>query len=101
MINKSKRLKNLEIKRYSIFTDNFEICYICGRYRTDLHEILYGKNRINSIKWGFVLPLCRNCHQKMHADRALTEYWIKKCQKYFELFHTRDEWIDTFKKNYL
>lgn len=43
---KSKNLKKLEDKRFSIITDNLKICYICNmNKKDDLNEIFEGKNR--------------------------------------------------------
>lgn len=94
-------VRQLEKKRYSVFTDDLTTCIICKKPKSDLHEVLYGSNRLNSIKYGYVIPVCRNCHIRLHKDRKITMYWIKKCQRHFELDHDREEWLRVFKKNYL
>lgn len=91
----------LEQNRTSIFTDDLLYCYVCGKPREDLHEILYGSNRLNSIRAGYVLPLCREHHRMFHLNRELTKRWSKECQKRFEQEHTRDEWLNIFHRNYL
>ncbi len=53
---KCKVLK-LERNRKSIFTDD-----LCGSKKDNLHEIFFVKNRLKSMEYGFVIPLCFNCH---------------------------------------
>lgn len=101
---KTNKLRRLEVKRTSIFTDDLLHCYFyddCMCNREDLHEILYGRNRNNSMKYGFVLPLCRKHHRMFHDNHKLTEQWSAKCQTYYEQNHSRDEWISTFHRNYI
>lgn len=101
MKNKTNKLKKLEQERVSIFIDDLKLCYFCRKPREDLHEILYGRNRRNSMRYGFVLPLCREHHNMFHLNHQLTNIWSAKCQKYFEREHTREEWIKIFYRNYL
>ena len=105
MKKKSYGLAKLEKYRESIFTDDLKICYICnqrGIYRpaSEKHEILYGSNRRNSMKYGYVLPLCRKCHDSFHKNRVLTEIWCKKCQTYHENKYGVKDWMDHFHKSY-
>ena len=90
----------LERNRYSVFTDNLNYCYFCGKPRTDLHEILYGSNRLNSMKYGYVLPLCREHHNSFHVNHVLTREWCKKCQEHFEKEYSKEDWLATFHRNY-
>lgn len=84
------RDKNLNKKGY---------CQYCGQYseRLDPHEIYGGSNRKRSIINGFVILLCRNCHnnEKIILDIR------KKTQKKYEKNHTREEFIELIGKNYL
>ena len=98
---KTNKLARLEKNRSSVFTDNLGFCFICGLPKQDLHELLGGRNRLNSIKWGYVIPLCRSHHQMLHNNTRLIEEYKQKCQRHFEKTHTRQEWLDIFKKNYL
>ena len=41
----------------SLFTDNLNICYLCGGKKVHLHEVFYGRNRSNSIKYGLFIPV--------------------------------------------
>lgn len=105
MHNKSKKLTKLEKNRKSVFTEDLEHCYLCGKPREHLHEIIYGKNRINSIKYNFVIPLCANHHtgkDGIHFNKDLDLYYKRLCQIYFENnIGNRIEFIKIFGRNYL
>lgn len=105
MHNKSKKLTKLERNRSSVFTNDLEHCYLCGKPRENLHEIIYGKNRINSIKYNFVLPLCANHHtgkDGIHFNKELDLYYKRLCQIYFENnIGNRKEFIKIFGRSYL
>lgn len=55
---KSSKLAKLERNRFSIITKDLEHCYICTKKgmknipKDDLHELLEGKNRQVSMKYG-------------------------------------------------
>lgn len=102
MHNKSKKLIKLERNRASVFTDDLEHCYLCGKKKNDLHEVYGGRNRLNSIKYNFVLPLCRECHSLNQSNPFFNDYWHKQGQLYWEEnIGSRDEFIKVFRKNYL
>lgn len=102
MKNKSKRLAKLERNRSSVFTDDLEHCYLCGGKKEDLHEVYAGRNRLNSIKYNFVLPLCRKCHSQKQNNPVFNDYWHKQGQICWEEFiGTREEFIKVFRRNYL
>lgn len=99
---KSNKLAKLERNRKSVFTDNLDICYLCGKKKNDLHEVYAGHNRINSIKYGFVLPLCRKCHSLNQNNPFFNNYWHRQGQLYWEKnFGSREEFIKVFRRNYL
>lgn len=97
------KLAKLERNRKSILTDNLDYCIICGSPKEHLHEVFFGKNRLNSIKYNCVIPLCSDCHTKIHNDIELDLFYKKMCQKKFLEFYHKDlnGFIDIFKKNYL
>ena len=102
MKNKSNKLARLERKRTSVFTNDLEHCLLCGKKKNDLHEIFSGKNRINSIKYNFVIPLCRECHSLNQNNLFFNDYWHRIGQEYFEYnIGTREEFICIFRRNYL
>ena len=100
--NRSKKLAKLERDRFSIFTDDMNKCYFCENPRMDKHEIYRGKNRSNSMKFGFVLPMCRYHHDKYQEDVEFNDYWHRKAQKYYEdNIGSREEFLAIFRRNYL
>lgn len=100
MKNKSSKLAKLERNRFSILTDNLDYCIMCGKPKQDLNEIYPGRNRQNSMKYGCVMPMCRNCHTKYTNDRNLQLYWMKLCQKKFNEIYEED-FLSIFRRNYL
>lgn len=101
MRKKTSKLKNMEKNRYSIITNDLSVCYICKRPKDDLHEIYSGAYRKLSMVYGAVLPLCRECHCKIHNDNDMALKYKKLYQTLFEQKYTRDDFIKIFKKNYL
>ena len=102
MKKKSAKLAKLEKNRFSVFTDNLDKCYLCPNKKDHLHEIFAGRNRQNSMKYGFVLPLCEKCHSKYQNDALFNRKWYVICRNYFEKnIGTREEFIKTFRKSWL
>ena len=102
MKNKSNKLAKLERNRKSVFTNNMDKCYLCSNKRTDIHEIFRGRNRKNSMIYGFVLPLCRECHSTKAETADFEEFWHRKAQIYFEEhLGTREDFIKIFRRNYI
>lgn len=99
---KSSSIAKLERNRKSVFTTDLNHCIICKDKKDNLHEIFFGKNRLNSIKYNLVIPLCFKCHLKMHQNKEWQEFWHIKGQLYWENFiGTRNEFINIFRKNYI
>lgn len=94
-------LAQLERKRASLFTDDLKHCYVCGKAKEHLHEVCFGKNRKNSMKYSLVLPLCRTCHDRMHRDASLQLEYKRKGQALFNKAYPNLKFVDIFKKNYL
>lgn len=102
MKNKSNKLARMERKRKSVFTDDLEHCYLCGNKKDDLHELLGGRNRLNCIRLGYIIPVCRLCHSRIQDDNEFKMYWAKKVQiHYEENIGSRNEFIAIFRRNYL
>lgn len=97
----SKKRAKLERNRFSLFTDNLDKCYFCDRPRDDLHELLRGRNRNNSMKYGLVLPLCREHHEIMHSHINLVRFYQKEAQRKFQEVYPKLDFVDVFKINYL
>ena len=100
--SKSKKLANLEKNRKSVFTTDLNHCYLCGRKKEELHEIFAGRNRANSMKYDFVLPLCHECHSLNQNNPLFNDFWHRKAQLYWEEhIGSREEFLMIFKRNYL
>ena len=67
--NRTSKQAKLERDRFSILTNDLDHCVICSAKKEHLHEVCFGRNRINSIKYGLVIPLCLNCHEEMHRNK--------------------------------
>ena len=98
---KSNKLAQKEKKRFSILTNNLEQCYLCQNKKQDIHEIYKGCNRQTSMKYGFCIPICRNCHSKTEIDSKLDLQLKKECQKEYEKTHVRDEFIKIVGQSYI
>ena len=98
---KSNKLKQLEAKRYSILTNNLNICYICHKRRKDdLHEILGGSNRLKSMEWGLVIPICRKCHNEWDTNKELRQKIQQKAKEKFLKENTEEKFLQEFGKSY-
>ena len=98
---KSSRLAKLEKNRFSIITKDLEHCYLCGNKKQELHELVEGKNRQASMKYGLVIPICRKCHTKVTNDKTLQDKLHKVGQKAFKKHYKTENFIQIFGENYL
>ena len=59
----------------SRMTQDMDTCYVCGGRATEMHHIFYGTaNRKIADKYGYVVPLCHECHQGsrgVHFNKGL------------------------------
>ena len=85
-----------------MFYDSLSMCCACGSMNNmTKHEIFEGRNRRNSMKYGFVLPLCYRCHQKLQEDIAFNNKWKVVAQTYFEEHYgTHEDFMNVFRMNY-
>lgn len=93
----------------SLFVTKKEQCYICNVItNTELHHIIFGKNRKKADEDGLTVYLCHNCHRGTNGihgknghdkDIALKReaefLWILKNNE------TVDKFIERYGKNYL
>ncbi len=102
MRKKTSKLRLLEKNRFSVFFDSFSMCCNCGSLRNNTkHEVFSGRNRRNSMKYGFVIPLCLSCHQILQDDSAFNNKWKIRSQEYFEEHYgTHEDFIKIFRMNY-
>lgn len=85
---------------------NGERCYLCGRsVNLERHHVLGGvANRPLSEKYGLWVYLCHECHTGTDGaqyDRTKNRNLKRLAQIAFEARHSHDEWMQTFRKNYL
>lgn len=96
-----------KVNRYSILTDDVAHCYVCGASNgIELHEIYFGSNRNNSIKWGLVVPLCREHHrgtEGVHGSKGagLNRSLKKTGQEAFQERYPWKDFLEIFGRNYL
>lgn len=94
-------LAKAEKERFSIITNNLDKCVVCGKKRDNLHEVFYGTGKRQlSIKYGCVIPLCYQCHIKIHKDSVLSIIWKVKCQEMFEKAYPNLDFMEIFGKSY-
>ena len=105
---RTNKLNKLERNRFSLFTEDLDHCIICGKSPINKHEIFFGtKNRLNSIKYGLVIPLCTAEHHNqvgctgIHFDKELRKHWQIKAQKKFQEVYSELDFLEIFGKNYL
>ena len=81
-------------------------CYLCGsRVNLERHHVLGGvANRPLSEKYGLWVYLCHNCHTGTDGaqyNREQNQKLKRLAQIAFEARHSREEWMQIFRKNYL
>ena len=101
MRNKSSKLAKLERNRFSILTNNMEVCFICKMPASDIHEVYAGAKRQVSMENGFCIPLCRRCHNIITKNYQEDVKLRVRCQKEYEKTHTREEFLDLIHRNYI
>lgn len=102
MKNKSNKQGKKERERFSIFT-SADRCFACkSTYKLTWNEIYRGRNRSHSMKYGFCLRMCLDCHRKYQENNNFNDYLHRQSQEYWECnIGTREEFIKVFRRNYL
>lgn len=90
----------------SIISDDVEdICYLCGRMgRMQVHHIFGGPVRKTSDKYGIIVHLCLECHDRLHGKHGdeVKQYLHRIGQRvYEEQIGTREKFIEEFIRSYL
>lgn len=98
---KSSKLAKAEKKRFSILTNDMTRCYVCGKYKDHIHEIFGGRNRQISMRNGFCIPICSECHDRTEIDIDFDKKLKRECQRKFEETHTREEFLQLIDVSYL
>lgn len=82
-------------KRKSILVDSLDYCYECGKPHPHKHEVFFGKNRDDSIKYNMILPLCYEHHEGIE-DRicaGIQTLPIRNLHRMYLSIHTAQERI--------
>ncbi len=91
-----------EKTRYSIIYTNLNKCAECGSiYNIERNEVFEGAYRGRSIKYGMIAPFCHDCHNRFHNDYEMNLRYKVRFQQEFLKNHTRDEFINIFKQDYI
>ena len=99
--NRTTKQSKLDKSRaISLFTNNLNTCYLCGNNKSHLHEVFFGRNRANSIKYGLFIPVCEKCHRVCHNNIDLINCLHKKGQLLFIKNYPELKFLDIFKENY-
>lgn len=88
---------------HSIMTDDLETCYLCGRPAVQYHHIFGSYNRQKCTEDGIWIPVCLECHIKIHNERSQQlNYKLKqRGQDAYEQICGHDSFIKRYGKNYL
>lgn len=98
------KITRLERMRFSILTKDMDHCYLCGAIKNAIHEIYFGKNRINSMKYGCCVPLCLNHHtgrDGVHNNHEVDIKLKQECQQKFIEVYPDTDFLSIFHKNYI
>lgn len=113
MFPKPRRQKKKKIHKKSILKTGKGTCYLCARLKNDYryksteeHHVLFGSGmRENSEAEGLKVDLCLDHHrigpEAVHNSRETREMLCRIAQAEYEQTHTRREWMQISKKNYL
>lgn len=95
------------MKRFSIL-QNEKKCYVCGTNQNiHIHEVMFGRNRNNSIKDGCCVYLCGYHHNQsnegVHFNHKLDMELKQKMEKrWLEYYHKSiEDFIKKYGRNYL
>jgi hypothetical protein len=82
-------------------------CFVCGSTQNiHLHHVFFGTGlRKISDDNGFTCYLCGHHHNQskigVHNNRELDLILKRRCQKIYETYHTREEFMQLIGRNYL
>ena len=89
----------------SIIQEDTDYCFVCGRYGTEIHHILFGTaNRKLSDKYGLVIGLCCEHHRGrtgVHQNRELDLTMKRVAQREFIKTYQNEDFLAVFGRNYL
>lgn len=97
----------------SILRTEKDTCFLCAKLHNDFghkyteeHHILFGSGqREISESEGLKVYLCLDHHragpEAVHNNQEIRELLCRIAQEEYEKTHTRDEWMEISRKNYL
>lgn len=88
--------RQLEKKRFSLLTKDLTTCVECGRPKDDLHEVYEGTYRRKSMQYGCVIPLCRQCHNRIHLEKELKLKYKRMFEKLFKEYYPEEDFHAVF-----
>ena len=88
---------------HSNMTDDLDHCYLCGRERVQFHHVLGKYDRKKCTEDGLFIPVCLECHIKIHNERSqqLNHKLKQEAQWIYEQTHDHGEWVKRYGRNYL
>lgn len=65
------------MKKFSLFTEDLDHCYVCGRPYPQIHHIMNASNKAKSEEYGLILAQCYGDHDSEPAEevRKFVDKW--------------------------
>lgn len=75
----AKKCVKPDAYKRSILTEDMQHCFFCGRHPVQIHHIFGGFNRDKATEDDMIVPLCWECHVKLHNEHSqIMNYSLKK-----------------------
>lgn len=89
-------------KSDTIVTEYVDFCMICGKpYSIEGHHLICGgSKRAKGTEDKILIPLCPDCHRRVHGDGVSMTLSKMLGQAIFEQTHTREEFRARYGKSY-
>lgn len=89
-------------KSDTIVTEYVEFCLICGKpYNIHGHHLICGRGRRqNGTKDKLILPVCSECHGKIHENGVSMALSKMVGRAIYEQNHTREEFRERYGQSY-
>ena len=89
-------------KYKSILTDDMKHCYVCGAMACKKpHQIFNEANDTKSEEYGLMMPICCECHYKIHNVPGKMTETKQFGQRKFEEHYPELDFLKIFGKNFL
>ena len=89
-------------KSDTVVTEYVEFCLICGKpYNIEGHHLICGKGRRQKgTEDKLLLPVCSDCHKRIHGDGVSMALSKMVWQAIYEQNHTREEFRERYGQSY-